>query len=117
MFDTRSRDTTELKVVTVMLRFKGSNYLRLRLVLSCLTGRPVRIEEIRADDEAPGLHAFEASLLRLVEKVSNGCVVEINETGATSYVLCYQSKPPACLCAQALETNDRADCFRYRTTV
>lgn len=65
-----------------MLRFRGSNHFRLRLVLSCLTGRPVRIEEIRADDEAPGLRTFEASFLRLVEKVSNGCVVEINETGA-----------------------------------
>lgn len=75
-----------------MLRFKGSNYLRLRLVLSCLTGRPVRIDQIRADDEAPGLHSFEASFLRLVEKVSNGCVVEINETGATSHVLRYQSQ-------------------------
>eukprot|EP00892_Ulva_mutabilis_P007122 jgi/Ulvmu1/4782/UM020_0067.1 len=64
-----------------MLRFRGSSYLRLRLVLSCLTGRPVRIEQIRADDEAPGLRTFEASFLRLVEKVSNGCVVEINETG------------------------------------
>lgn len=66
-----------------MLRFTGSNYMRLRLVLSCLTGRPIRIEAIRADDEAPGLRTFEASFLRLVEKVSNGCVVEINETGVT----------------------------------
>lgn len=68
----------------MMLRLRGSNYFRLRLVLSCLTGRPVRIEEIRADDEAPGLRTFEASFLRLIEKISNGCVVEINETGTQS---------------------------------
>lgn len=64
-----------------MLKFVGCSHFRLRLVLSCLTGRSIRIQDIRADDESPGLRAFEASFLRLVEKVSNGCVVEINETG------------------------------------
>ena len=33
------------------------------------------------DDAAPGLREHEASLLRLLEKVTNGTVVEINETG------------------------------------
>jgi hypothetical protein len=67
--------------VPKMLRFRGCDFFRLRLLLSCITGRPVRIDDIRADDQAPGLRTFEASLLRLIEKVSNGCVVEINETG------------------------------------
>jgi hypothetical protein len=32
--------------------------------------------------DSPGLQDYEASFLRLVEKVTNGCSVEINETGA-----------------------------------
>lgn len=70
-----------------MLRFRGCEELRQRIALSCLSGKPIRVDDIRSDDEAPGLRGFEASLLRLTEKISNGCVVEINETGAASAVL------------------------------
>jgi RNA 3'-terminal phosphate cyclase-like protein len=66
-----------------MLRFRGCSHFRLRLVLSCLSGRPIRIDDIRADDEAPGIKLYEASFLRLIEKISNGCVVEISETGTS----------------------------------
>jgi RNA 3'-terminal phosphate cyclase-like protein len=68
-----------------MLRFRGCEHFRQRVVLSCLSGKAIRIDDIRSDDEAPGLRGFEASFLRLTEKVSNGCVVEINETGEMSY--------------------------------
>lgn len=44
----------------------------------------MRIDEIRASDSDPGLRDFEANLLRLLEKVTNGCIVEINETGKWS---------------------------------
>ena len=64
-----------------MLRFKGSQNFRQRLLFATLSGRPLRIDEIRADDSNPGLRDFEASFLRLLEKLTNGCVVEINETG------------------------------------
>jgi RNA 3'-terminal phosphate cyclase-like protein len=77
-----------------MLRFRGSQQLRQRLVLATLTGRTIRIDAIRdgsggsggggggGDDGGPrGLRPHEASLLRLIEKISSGCVVEINETG------------------------------------
>jgi RNA 3'-terminal phosphate cyclase-like protein len=37
----------------------------------------LKITDIRADDEQPGLRDFEASFLRLVEKLSNGCTVSI----------------------------------------
>jgi len=40
------------------------------------------VDDIRVDDQSPGLRDYEASLLRLLEQVSNGTVVEINETGA-----------------------------------
>jgi RNA 3'-terminal phosphate cyclase len=77
-----------------MLRYKGSQHLRQRLVCSTLSGKAIRIDDIRLHDESPGLRDFEASLLRLLEKVTNGCVVEINETGtsccrATPAGLCF----------------------------
>ena len=66
-----------------MLRFKGSEHFRQRLALATLSGKPIRIDDIRADDQNPGLRDYEASLLRLFEKVTNGCVIEINETGTS----------------------------------
>jgi len=63
------------------LQLRGAQHFRQRLVLSTLSGTAVRIEDIRADDTSPGLRNYEVSFLRLMEKVSDGCVVEINETG------------------------------------
>ncbi len=64
------------------LKFKGCQNFRQRLLLSTLSGKPIRIDDIRVNDESPGVRDFEASFLRLLEKLTNGCVVEINETGA-----------------------------------
>ncbi|CAA2967050.1 probable RNA 3 -terminal phosphate cyclase [Olea europaea subsp. europaea] len=63
------------------LRLKGSQNLRLRLLLSTLSSTPILIEDIRADATWPGMLSHEVSLLRLLEKVSDDCHVEINETG------------------------------------
>lgn len=63
------------------MRLKGSHHLRQRLVLATLSATPIVVEEIRADDSSPGLRTHEVSLLRLLEKVSDDCTVEINETG------------------------------------
>jgi len=68
-----------------MLRFKGCQSFRLRLLLSTLCGKSIRIDDIRANDPSPGLRDFEASFLRLLEKLTNGCVVEINETGEVGW--------------------------------
>lgn len=38
-----------------LLKFEGYNYFRQRLILATLSGKPVRIEKIRSDDENPGL--------------------------------------------------------------
>ena len=43
--------------------------------------RPIKITNIRLNDEMPGLRDYEVSLLRLVEKVTNGSEIVINETG------------------------------------
>lgn len=65
-----------------MLKFRGSSNFRQRVALATISGRAIRIDDIRANSETPGLRDFEACFLRLIEKVTNGCVVEINETGA-----------------------------------
>ncbi|KAK7255787.1 hypothetical protein RIF29_29207 [Crotalaria pallida] len=62
-------------------RLKGSRSFRQRLLLSTLSYTPILIEDIRTDDTFPGLSKHEISLLRLFESVSDGCHVEINETG------------------------------------
>ncbi|RLN50186.1 hypothetical protein BBJ29_000479 [Phytophthora kernoviae] len=46
-----------------------------------ICGRPLIIEDIRSEDENPGLAPFEASLLRLLDRVTSGSHLEINETG------------------------------------
>lgn len=92
------RDTTTVTAgKPKQLVFKGSRNFRMRLVCATLAGREVRIQDIRVDDKSPGLrgsHAcassahfpcsdFEASFLRILEKMSNGAVIQINATGTT----------------------------------
>ncbi|XP_037290876.2 RNA terminal phosphate cyclase 1 [Rhipicephalus microplus] len=61
--------------------YSGCNFFRQRLVLSTLSSKPIEIKNIRHKDEEPGLRKFEVDLLKLLEKVTNGTGVEINETG------------------------------------
>lgn len=68
-------------VSKALLQFHGHNHFRQRLILSLLSGKPVRISEIRPDFDSPGLTDYEASLLRLLEKITNGSTIEINHTG------------------------------------
>ncbi|KAG0566996.1 hypothetical protein M758_7G096900 [Ceratodon purpureus] len=64
-----------------VIKVRGAQHFRQRLLLATLAGTPMRIDDIRADSSRPGLRDYEASFLRLLEKLSNGCSVEINETG------------------------------------
>ncbi|KAF8892499.1 18S rRNA biogenesis protein [Infundibulicybe gibba] len=64
-----------------VVQFSGHQHFRQRLVLSILSGKHVRIDKIRSEDKNPGLRDFEISLLRLLEKVTNGTVIEISVTG------------------------------------
>lgn len=64
------------------LRFTGHRALRQRLVLSTLTGKSVRISQIRPSSPTnPGLADYEVSFLRLLEAVTNGSIIEISYTG------------------------------------
>mmetsp|Transcript_59119 Transcript_59119/g.129669 ORF Transcript_59119/g.129669 Transcript_59119/m.129669 type:complete len:369 (+) Transcript_59119:58-1164(+) len=65
------------------LRYRGSNFLRQRLVLSTVSGRPVVITDIRVKDEEPGLRDYEASFVRLLDKLCDGSDISIDETGTT----------------------------------
>lgn len=63
------------------LDYEGCNFLRQRLVLSTISGRTVRIRNIRSQDENPGLRDFEASFIRLLSKLCDGAHISINDTG------------------------------------
>ena len=63
------------------LEYKGASFFRQRLVLSTLSTLPLLISEIRPGQEEPGIRDYEAGALRLLDKLSNGAAVAINETG------------------------------------
>ncbi|XP_059486161.1 probable RNA 3'-terminal phosphate cyclase-like protein [Neocloeon triangulifer] len=68
-----------------VLTFKGSNFLRQRLILSCLSARSVRITEIRSMDIEPGLKEYEVNLIRLLDKLTNGTKIVVSETGTSLF--------------------------------
>lgn len=63
--------------------FSGHEDFRLRIVLSTLSGRSVKITGIRSEDLEPGLRDYEVSFLRLIEQLTNGSLIEISYTGTT----------------------------------
>lgn len=67
-----------------VIQFTSHKHFRQRLVLATLSGKSIRISEIRTDnDQHTGLLDYEASFVRLLEKVTNGAVIEINYTGTS----------------------------------
>lgn len=68
-----------------LLTYKGSSFLRQRLILSTLSGKPVKIIEIRSADDEPGLREYEVSLIRLLDKITNGTAIELNQTGTSLF--------------------------------
>lgn len=63
------------------LVYEGCNFFRQRLILATLSGKNVKIKNIRHKDDDPGLREFEASFIRLLDKITNGSNIEVNETG------------------------------------
>lgn len=68
-----------------LLTYRGCNFLRQRLLLSTLSGKPIKIIDIRSTDDEPGLREFEINLIRLFDKITNGTKVELGETGTSLY--------------------------------
>lgn len=64
-------------------QYYGSAYLRQRLCLATVSGQNVTISDIRLNDEEPGLRDYEASFVRLLDKVCDGSEISIDETGTT----------------------------------
>lgn len=55
------------------LKYSGSSMFRQRIVASLLSGRLLKIDKIRQDEnETPGIQDFEASFLRLIEQMTDG---------------------------------------------
>ncbi|XP_005110004.2 RNA 3'-terminal phosphate cyclase-like protein [Aplysia californica] len=63
------------------LQYEGCNNFRMRLVLATLSGKSVKINQMRPEEDDPGLKDFEISFIRLLDKVTNGTKTVINETG------------------------------------
>ena len=55
------------------MQYRGASHFRQRLLLATLSGRTIRIDDIRADEADVGMRECEISFLRLLEKVVNGC--------------------------------------------
>ncbi|KAH6918328.1 18S rRNA biogenesis protein [Coprinopsis sp. MPI-PUGE-AT-0042] len=71
---------------TSLVHYSGHEHFRTRIVLSILSGKHVKIDKIRSEDKNPGLRDFEVSFLRLIEKVTNGTIIEISVTGSAILV-------------------------------
>ena len=65
------------------LKYEGCALFRQRISAATLSGKVLKITKIRQDDEYPGLQDFEASFLQLIDKITDGAVIEINETGTS----------------------------------
>ncbi|KRZ10178.1 putative RNA 3'-terminal phosphate cyclase-like protein [Trichinella zimbabwensis] len=68
-----------------VLQYEGCNFLRQRLVLATLSGRPVRIVNIRPDDVSPGVTDFEIKLFNLLSEITNRSTVDISPSGTTVF--------------------------------
>lgn len=66
-----------------MITLTGPQDFTTRLALATLAGKPVRIINIRSDDQNPGLRDFEITFLRVLEGITNGSVIEISYTGTS----------------------------------
>lgn len=66
-----------------LLRYKGHARLRQRLILATLAGKSARFDGIRPNEENPGLTDYEISFLRLLDRFTNGSIIDISYTGTS----------------------------------
>ena len=59
----------------------GSLGFRQKVVLSAITNQPIRIKNIRSRSKSPGVTSAEVDLLKLINEISNGAIIKINDTG------------------------------------
>ena len=63
------------------LRYSGCNYFRQRVVLATLFQKSLVLNGIRDQNCNPGLRRYEATLLRLIDKITDGSFFHIDVTG------------------------------------
>ncbi|XP_055376043.1 probable RNA 3'-terminal phosphate cyclase-like protein [Condylostylus longicornis] len=68
-----------------LLVYQGCNFLKQRLILSVLSGKPIKIIDIRDNSIDPGLKEYEISLIRMIDKITNGTKIELDSTGTSLY--------------------------------
>ncbi|KAL5116922.1 hypothetical protein ACEQ8H_005139 [Pleosporales sp. CAS-2024a] len=66
-----------------LVQFTGHRHLTTRLLLATLSGRPVRISQIRSTSTNPGLARHETNFIRLLDAVTNGSQIQFSMTGTT----------------------------------
>lgn len=71
------------ETVQPLLQFEGHRHLSTRLLLSTLTGRPIRITKIRPTSTRPGLTPYETNFIRLLDSITNGAQIQFSMTGTT----------------------------------
>lgn len=71
------------ETVQSLLQFEGHRHLTTRLLLSTLTGRPIRISKIRTSSTRPGLTPYETNFIRLLDAITNGAQIQFSMTGTT----------------------------------
>ncbi|KAJ4345593.1 uncharacterized protein N0V89_011726 [Didymosphaeria variabile] len=71
------------ETVQTLLQFEGHRHLTTRLLLSTLTGRPIRISKIRPSSTRPGLTPYETNFIRLLDSITNGAQIQFSMTGTT----------------------------------
>ncbi|KAA0192956.1 RNA 3'-terminal phosphate cyclase [Fasciolopsis buskii] len=60
---------------------KNADNFRVKLALSLISQKGIEIVEIRHRSMQPGVTNAEVSLLRLIDEISNGTMIKINDTG------------------------------------
>jgi RNA 3'-terminal phosphate cyclase-like protein len=75
--------SSQTKKKSLVLRFEdGAVQFRQRIAVSLLTNRPLLLFNVRSESiQSPGLRPHEASFLRLIDQITNGTRIEINNTG------------------------------------
>ena len=63
------------------LEFKGSEFFRMRLALSLLSHKNICISEIKNGGSIPGLAKYQETLLKMLEKLTNGSTILIAASG------------------------------------
>lgn len=66
-----------------LIQFTGHRQLTNRLLLATLTGKPIRISQIRSTSTNPGLTRSETNFIRLLDAVTNGAQIQFSMTGTT----------------------------------